>query len=378
MNNLLFFLSFFILDRRVRKEADPHDILPVTENPVKKTFARSCNRQTDPMRPSYHIHSTLYCDDDRSKPKRLPQFISDNHLLRTDDIDGAQAGYLVEHQLSLPNSMRKEFKNTNFIHDIEGTRADSGKKTMVTTRCSNPLQPVYQSLDGDSLIGGPVDSLVPFYLIDTNTENFKSSGKIIKGNQWNSSMQSKESLSAHRSHSTKPPTVPSRQPSARGFDSTTQIFNSQGSGLNFVSTSTTSQYFDFGGPSDSREGRRPSCESSKSYAEKIHQDAQVLVVHSDPSAQNQSGHGDISRRPSNSLEATGSARRSLSAVPRLSRDNFLNTSLQASASPCISGRNKSQSSSRQSTGRKSSRSDSLSVKRQSAELSAEISAIRGL
>jgi hypothetical protein len=356
-------LSFLLGRRRVRKEADPHDIFPVTENPIKKTFARSCNRQTDPMRPSYHIHSTLYCDDDKSKPKRLPQYIPDNHLLRTDDIDGAQAGYLVEHQLSLPNSMRKEFRNTNFIYDIEGTSADSKKHTIVTTRCSNPLQPVYRSLDGDTLIGGPIDSLVPANLIDRNTESYKSFGKITKGNQWNSSMQSKESMS----HLSKPPPVPTRQPSARDFYSTTQA-----SGLNFDSTSTTSQYFDFGASSNSREGRRPSDETSKSYAEKIHQDAQVLVVHSVPShEQNQLRSVVMAERSSNSLAVP---RRSLSAVPRLSRDQIMD----ASANPSLSARNKSQTSSRQSTARKSSRSDSLSSKRQSAELTAEISAIRGL
>lgn len=119
----------------------------------------------------------------------------------TSDIDGAKAGYLMEHQLSLPASMRKEFRNNNFLGDIEGAQADTRKKTIQTKRCSNPLQPVYQSLDGDELVSGPVESLIPPQFIDKNTTNYKSYGVIPqqKTNQWNSSHQSKECLTHSRS-----------------------------------------------------------------------------------------------------------------------------------------------------------------------------------
>jgi hypothetical protein len=394
------FLILTLTHRRIRKESDPHDIFPVTENPIKKTFARSSTRQINPMQPTYYIHSTVYQDDDKTKPKKQPQYISDNHFLQTNDIDGAQAGFRSEHQLSLPNSMRKEFRNTNFIQDIEGAQANTKKNTFVTTRCSNPLQPVYQSLDGDSIIGGPVDSLVPANLVDTNTINFKSSGLIPERFQRNSTPQSKVNLivpqaripsgistrsnSAHSSHSQSH----SRQPSARDL-----IFPSHGtrSGLNLSSTSTTSQYLDLDldlRASNSRDG-------SRSYAEKFHTDAQVLIVnHQDQQQQQYHDRQEMepTRPSSGSLRSSSSAalaasapRRSLSAVPRLSRETFPSSNHATPRERSI----RSQASSRLPTERSQQsiasgrkplppRSDSLSSKRHSAELEAEISAIRGL
>lgn len=321
------------------------------------------------MRPSYFINSTYYCDDDKSKPKRLPQYISDNHLLKTSDIEGAQAGYRSEHFLSIPNSMRKEFRNTNFINDIEGAQANTKKSTFVTTRCSNPLQPVYKSLDGDALIGGPVDGLVPADLIDKNTYNFKSFGTIPQSSSGIKSSNppiSRRSLSAATS---------------RDSNGSSQYIQPEESKLNFISTSTTSQYFDM----DSSQERRNSDDiAAKSYAEKIHMDSKFLITEIPLQSQNQNNHHDKS---SNHSSSNQQPRRSLSAVPRLSRD--LGVSLQATnnSSRIVSSRRNephsncssqvSTSRSHQSSGRKL-RSDSLSSKRQQAELDAEISAIRGL
>lgn len=370
--------------RRIRKESDPHDIFPVTENPIKKTFARNSTRHTDPMQPTYYIHSTLYHDDDKMKPKRLPQYISDNHLLKTSDIDGAQAGYRSEHRSSIPNSLRKEFRNTNFIHDIEGAQANSKKSTFVTTRCVNPLQPVYQSLDGDFLVGGPIESLVPANLVDRNTLNFKSFGSLPQRNQWNSSMQLKESLAptripSGRSHSAQS-SPHSRQPSARDFQTSSQFLQSHDCELNLSSTSTTSQYLDLGmSTPNSRDGRRMTDEDgSKSYAEKFHTDAQVLIVNHHH--QNQDRHEIGPARPSsNSLRSSSSAppRRSLSSVPQLSNEIFHSSNHVTPRERKGSGRLSAERS-QQSSGRKPPRSDSFSSKRQSAELEAEISAIRGL
>jgi hypothetical protein len=339
------------------------------------------------MQPTYYIHSTLYHDDDKTKPKRLPQYISDNHLLKTSDIDGAQAGYRSEHQSSIPNSLRKEFRNTNFIQDIEGAQANTKKSTFVTTRCSNPLQPVYQSLDGDSLIAGPVESLVPADLVDRNTLNFKSSGSLPERNQWNSSIQSKESLAPRippRSNSANS-TSHSRQPSARDFATSSQFLQSHESQLNLSSTSTTSQYLDLGTSApNSRDGRRMTGEDgSKSYAEKFHTDAQVLIVNHHHHQNQDRQEIEPARPSSNSLRSSSSAppRRSLPAVPQLSRETFHSsnhvTPRERSNRSQASGRLSAERS-QQSSGRKPPRSDSLSSKRHLAELEAEISAIRGL
>mmetsp|Transcript_22436 Transcript_22436/g.23112 ORF Transcript_22436/g.23112 Transcript_22436/m.23112 type:complete len:477 (+) Transcript_22436:78-1508(+) len=273
---------------RIRKEADPHDIFPVTENPIKKTIWRTTTRETDPLNPSYRIHNTTYATVEKSSPKKLPLYIPDNHLLMTSDIEGAQAGYLMEHNLSIPNSMRTEFRNSNFLGDIEGAQADTRKKTIQTKRCSNPLQPVYKSLDGDDLISGPVDSLVPATLIDTNTVKFKSYGVIPQNNQWNSSTQSKESLTQsksnhhhhHHNHNSSNnvhnnnnnSNNNSRKPSAQilTIDQHTDDSNDIKFTYSFdTNQSTTSQYLY---PSSSQQNERIDLENLKSYADKLNND----------------------------------------------------------------------------------------------------------
>lgn len=323
------------------------------------------------MQPSYYVNSTYYCDDEKSKPKRLPQYISDNHLLMTSDIEGAQAGYRSEHQLSLPNSMRKEFRNTNYVNDIEGAQANTKKSTFVTTRCSNPLQPVYKSLDGDSLLGGPVEGLVPAHFIEKNTFNFKTFGSIPERAM---KYPSKDSV------------LPS---SARETPNSSQNIQPRESELNFTSTSTTSQYFDI--ESSTFERRNSDDIGAKSYAEKIHIDNHVFISDSSIQPQNQINHQDSGPKNSSQSNAPNpQTRRSLSAVPRLSRDSGVLLSA-TNPSRILSARGKSDlrsnSSSQVSTsrsqksqpsGRKLSHNDSLSSRRQLAELEAEISAIRGL
>ena len=56
--------------------------------------------------------------------------------------------------------MRRHFRSTNFVGDVQGAVADSLELGIVTNRVVDPRVPAYQSLDGDPLIDSarvPVD-----------------------------------------------------------------------------------------------------------------------------------------------------------------------------------------------------------------------------
>lgn len=126
------------------------DISKNTHRYIDKT-----NRHNCPLDPNYMIHGDTVCDNPRyAKPKGLPKYIADNHLLQTKDIAGAYSGW------SQSTMERREFKNTNFVKDIDGAQADTIKHSMVTKRCTNPQNKVYVGLDGD-LLHPPVVSLLP-------------------------------------------------------------------------------------------------------------------------------------------------------------------------------------------------------------------------
>jgi len=126
------------------------DISKNTHRYIDKT-----NRHNCPLDPNYSIHGDTVRDNPRySKPKGLPKYIPDSHLLQTRDIAGAYAGW------GASTIERREFKNTNHVKDIDGAQADTIKHSMVTTRCTNPQNKVYVGLDGDLLIP-PVVSLLP-------------------------------------------------------------------------------------------------------------------------------------------------------------------------------------------------------------------------
>ena len=116
-------------------------------------------------------------DDPASEPRKLKPFIVDNHQLKTSDIEGAQAGYISQHQLAIPLDQRREFRNTNYIGDIKGANADSVKYSIATKREVHPLQPVYKSLDGDPL-PGPIEPLIPKECLKFDASSFKTSGII--------------------------------------------------------------------------------------------------------------------------------------------------------------------------------------------------------
>lgn len=96
------------------------------------------------MNPVYSVNGIIVHDEPRwTKPKPLKKFIPDNHLLHTRDIDGAFSGW--------GRLERKEYRNLMSTLDVEGAQADTIKHSIKSERLTNPLTPVYQSLEGDPL-----------------------------------------------------------------------------------------------------------------------------------------------------------------------------------------------------------------------------------
>ena len=92
-----------------------------------------------------------YDDPKYTKPRKALPYFPESSLLLTKDINtGPDA----------KGSFRREYSRTNYIADIKGTEPDSMKHSIVTTRVTNPLAPVYQSLDyGEPLSSGLIPLL---------------------------------------------------------------------------------------------------------------------------------------------------------------------------------------------------------------------------
>ena len=147
---------------RVRLEAEPHDLMWVTDNMKKKQYTDRTQRVTDLNNPIYTINGMTYQDDPRySKPKPLPKEVRGNHLLQTHDIDGARPGW--------GHRERTEFRNLTSTMDIEGAQADTIKQSITTKRFTNCLTPVYQSLDGDGPLYPLIRPIMPADLISEPT-----------------------------------------------------------------------------------------------------------------------------------------------------------------------------------------------------------------
>eukprot|EP00602_Paraphysomonas_sp_CaronLab_P004725 CAMPEP_0185020760 /NCGR_PEP_ID=MMETSP1103-20130426/3401_1 /TAXON_ID=36769 /ORGANISM="Paraphysomonas bandaiensis, Strain Caron Lab Isolate" /LENGTH=501 /DNA_ID=CAMNT_0027551861 /DNA_START=17 /DNA_END=1522 /DNA_ORIENTATION=+ len=342
---------------RVRSEAPAHDILVTTENPKKKTFKDHTHRSTNPLAPSYSINGDVIEDDPRSKPAKPKKFIADNKLLRTDDVEGAQAGYVSQHLLSVPMDRRREFRNTNYLGDIPGAQADSVKHSIRTLRETNPLQPVYKSLDGEPL-KGPIDPLIPPELVD-NKASYKTFGT------------SRDLIPVQNKRDSSSASAPKRRASSGGASTGVpnddeQAFQPYGSG------GETSQYFD------------TSFTESRSYADKFgssdlidtnnassfFDDSNELMPATKPPS-----HGklqvDIPRSNSYAGEtniSTGMSSRSGRSFGSRSNDASRRTTPRSG-----------QATPKSSQGTpKSGRSPSISARRAQAELQAEVDAIRNL
>ncbi len=67
-------------------------------------------------------------------------------------------------------SKRKDFRNTNYNLDIKGAQHDTIKHSIISTRNTHPLQPVYQSLDGGGEVLEPcVQPLIPANIVASPT-----------------------------------------------------------------------------------------------------------------------------------------------------------------------------------------------------------------
>jgi hypothetical protein len=168
--------------RKARVDAPPHEINPTVTKSKYDLFTDHTQRETDPLAPYYFINGSSYSDIDKNHPTPSRSLITDNKLLHTADIEGAQAGYILHHRLSIPEEARREYRNINYLDDIPGAHADTVKHSIHTTRVVNPLVPQYQSLDGREagLLTGPCEGLVPARLIDQQSD-FKTSGTVRGG-----------------------------------------------------------------------------------------------------------------------------------------------------------------------------------------------------
>jgi len=138
-------------NERARIEAAPinhhYDVRDINNIGFKST------RTVCPLKPEYRINGMVIRDDPRyTEPKPLPPPSNhDFYSLKTDDIEGAAPGWVPPHECRPAKEDRKHFRNTNFVGDIPGAQADTVKHAIRTERVVNPLNPVYDSLDGDRL-----------------------------------------------------------------------------------------------------------------------------------------------------------------------------------------------------------------------------------
>ena len=144
--------------------------MELCEKQKKVKFQDRTTRDTNIVEPVYYIHGDKIADDMRSKPRKPKPFIADSHLLQTRDIPGATAGDRGSHRVAIPDELRREFRNTNYLGDIPGAQADTVKHAIRTSRKTNPLNPHYQSLDGDGqVLHDPIDPLLPNSIIKVPT-----------------------------------------------------------------------------------------------------------------------------------------------------------------------------------------------------------------
>ncbi len=159
--------------RNVRRNSKAHEVLLTLNDAKVKSFATL--RTVNCVEPVYEINGLVIADDPKhSKPKKQKDFIEDGHLLRTDDIIGANAQTKEFCLRIVPAANRREYRNTNFLADISGSKADSVKAGMQTLRTTNPLNPLYPSLDGGGqILKAPLQPLIPETLVTVPT-HFKT------------------------------------------------------------------------------------------------------------------------------------------------------------------------------------------------------------
>jgi len=149
---------------KARLEAPPHDLMAVADIAAKThRYIDKTSRCTNTLNPEYFVNGMTFKDAAYTRPRPNRDLIPDSAVLRTDDIPGAYPGWKAE------KAPRRDFRNTNFLDDIPGARADTIRPGIVTQRQVNPLQPVYQSLDPGELIEPPLRPLVPADMVKMPT-----------------------------------------------------------------------------------------------------------------------------------------------------------------------------------------------------------------
>lgn len=159
-------------------EAPPHDIMAVADISARNDrYIDKTTRHIDPLDPQYTFNGMYIGDDSYTKPSKPRPLIQDSSLLKTRDIAGAYPNWGT-HRIH-----RRDYRNTNFIGDIQGAHADTIRPGIVTRREVNPLDPVYQSLDRGELLQSIAKPLIPADFIKVPTINFKKEmASSFKGN----------------------------------------------------------------------------------------------------------------------------------------------------------------------------------------------------
>lgn len=180
------------------------------------------------------VNGMEVADDLRyTKPKAPKQTIFDSHLLQTHDIAGATSGWREKQK------ERRDFRQTNFIGDINGAHADTVKHSIVTNRESNPLMPVYQALDPGEKLDPIVKPLLPANLISTPTIRSMKSTHGPTGDSEKFSLGHNSGVDRRSNSVSQPATNSQPQSAPRPTDNFQQFASSWDAGPSQPSSSTS-------------------------------------------------------------------------------------------------------------------------------------------
>jgi hypothetical protein len=155
---------------RIRLEFSPRNNLDVSD--ISKVL-RTQIATKNPLEPEYYIHGMHIGQKFRATPNK--NYLKDNMLLKTRDINYPPP------DLEVPT--RREFRNTNFILDIDGAQADTIRHGVRSSRNTNPLLPVYKSLDFGKILDNPVHSLLPAAHVTMPTFNPSKTHSVQKATE---------------------------------------------------------------------------------------------------------------------------------------------------------------------------------------------------
>lgn len=157
---------------RVRYEREPKDILHVDDISRRTRYVDKTERRTDLMNPIYQVNGMVSYDDPRfTKPRKPLPFFPDSALLRTADI-------MAPPETNAPP--RRQYTRTNYIGDIIGSQSDTIKHSITTNRNTNPLVPVYESLDYGEPLRPVLTPLMPPSMIESPTLRSRPSTYMTK------------------------------------------------------------------------------------------------------------------------------------------------------------------------------------------------------